>query len=48
MQTVEKAPDTEEAFLEQEGEIGIAALVNLSKLDINTINLYTGNFPSYL
>ena len=48
MQTVEKAPDTEEVFLEQEGEIGIAALVNLSKLDISTINLYIGNFPSDL
>ena len=36
MQTVEKALNILEVFLKQEGEIGIAALANLSQLNIST------------
>ena len=41
MQTVEKALDILEVFLKQEGEMGIAALANLSWLNISTAHRIT-------
>lgn len=41
MQTVEKALDILEVFLKQEGEMGIAALANLSRLNISTAHRIT-------
>jgi len=41
MQTVEKAFDILEVFLKQEGEMGIAALANLSRLNISTAHRIT-------
>jgi len=41
MQTVEKALDILESFLKQEGEMGIAALSNLSRLNISTAHRIT-------
>ena len=45
MQTVEKALDIIEVFLKQEGEIGIAALASLSRLNISPTQLWIRNFP---
>ena len=41
MQTVEKALDILEVFLKQEDEVGIAALANLSRLNISTAHRIT-------
>ncbi len=41
MQVVEKALDILEVFLKQEGEMGIAALANLSRLNISTAHRIT-------
>ena len=41
MQTVEKALDILESFLKQEGEMGLAALANLSRLNISTAHRIT-------
>lgn len=45
MQTVEKAPDNEETFLEQEGEIEIAVLVSLSGLNIVLLSCVDWKLP---
>jgi len=46
MQTVEKALDILQVFLKQEGEIGIAALVNLSRLNISPVQSWIRNFSN--